>query len=55
MDNPKTVATLDMPETGRRETKHTKTTQHRNLKRWANGPHQKPEVNPGAREYHTCC
>ena len=23
MDNPKTLATLDMQETGRRETKHT--------------------------------
>jgi len=32
MDNPRTVATLGAHDTGRRQTKHKNTTQHRKLK-----------------------
>jgi len=35
MDNPETQATLSTRDTGRRQTKHKDTTQHRKLKRWA--------------------
>ena len=47
MKKPETLATLDAQDTGRRQTNTN--TQHRNIKR-QHGHHQKPGVNPGARE-----
>jgi len=49
MDNPVTIATLGTQDTGQGQTKQN-ATQCRKLPRWATRTHQKPGVNPGARE-----
>jgi len=49
MENPETVATLDVQNTGRKQTKQGKK-QHRNIKYEQHGSHRRPWVNPGARE-----
>jgi len=50
MTNPETLATLATHDTGRRQTKHKNTTQHKKLKRSATRTHHKPGVNPAARD-----
>jgi len=52
MDNPETLATLDIQDTGQRQTKHkTQNTTQKTEKMSNTDPHQKPEKkNPGDHE-----